>query len=449
MIELTIIDEQHSVFYLPSSYEQEGLESVSFGGCTAPCTVKFLPDLENKAMLSPSLFQTLNLPFCQSVHFFIQDGTIHIGPLIGIFSAGFTGSKLRPIGQRSIFFSKLLGTAKATGGYVFLFGAHHIDWESGLINGYFYTEDGWIQKAIPLPHVIYDRLPNRRTESYTLFTQVKTRLQSEYLIPWYNPGFFNKWDIYEQLQKTAAAGMFLPETHQNPSMECIQSMLEKHRGIFLKPMNGSLGKGIFDITRSLTGEGYCCRYHDGDQNVVRTFNQLPLLLSHVFQNKKRDDYIVQQRISLIHFQDRPLDFRIHTNKDEQGDWQVTAMAAKIAGKGSVTTHLNNGGMIKTMREIFPSPRRCAEVEQQLKQASLLISSIIETSMNGFIGEIGFDFGLDQNGHLWMFEANSKPGRSIFSHPKLFEQEKLTRKLCLAYGTYLAEKSILDPEGLYP
>lgn len=448
MIKLSLIDEKQSVFYLPARYKQAGLQFISFGTCKLSCTITFLPHLEDEALISASLFRELSIPFCQTIHLFFQDDTIHIGPLVGIFSAGFTGSKLRPIGQRSIFFSKLLTAAKSTGGYAFLFGAHHINWELGTINGYFYTEDGWIQKEIPLPHVVYDRLPNRRTENHDLFIQVKTRLQSEYLIPWYNPGFFNKWDIYQQLQENAATKPFLPETYQHPSIEIIQSLLEKHHGVFLKPMNGSLGKGIFEIISSPSSESYYCRYHDGEKNVLIQFNQLPVLLSHIFQEKNRDDYIVQQRISLIRFQDCPLDFRIHTNKNGQNDWQVTAMAAKIAGKGSVTTHLNNGGMIKTIEEIFPSPERCHEMKKQLEHVSLLISEIIDQSTDGFIGEFGFDFGVDDRGKIWMFEANSKPGRSIFTHPKLFEQDKLTRQLSLTYGIYLAEKSILDPEGLY-
>ncbi|HWO94818.1 MAG TPA: YheC/YheD family protein [Bacillus sp. (in: firmicutes)] len=448
MIKLSLIEEKQSVFYLPVRYKRDGLQSISFGACTHFCTIDFLPHLEDEAMISTSLFHKLNIPFCQSIHLFFTDDTIHIGPLIGIFSAGFTGSKLRPIGQRSIFFSKLLAAAKSTGGYAFLFGAHHINWELGTIKGYFYTGDGWIQKEIPLPDVVYDRLPNRRTENHDLFTQVKARLQSEYLIPWYNPGFFNKWDIYQQLQENTSTKPFLPETYQSPSADLIGSLLEKHHGIFFKPMNGSLGKGIFEVTYSPSSESYHCRYHDGEKNIMRQFSHLPVLLSHIFQEQSRNDYIVQQRIPLIHFQDRPLDFRVHTNKNEHSDWQVTAMAAKVAGKGSITTHLNNGGMIKTIEEIFPSAERCHEIKKQLEHISLLISEAIEQGTDGFIGEIGFDFGVDTNGKVWLFEANSKPGRSIFTHPKLFEHDKLTRELPLAYGIYLAGKSILDPEGLY-
>ena len=42
-------------------------------------------------------------------------------------------------------------------------------------------------------------------------------------------------------------------------------------------------------------------------------------------------------------------------------------------------------------------------------------------MSGHIGEIGFDLGIDQTGAIWMFEANSRPGREIFQHVSLKNQ----------------------------
>ena len=69
-------------------------------------------------------------------------------------------------------------------------------------------------------------------------------------------------------------------------------------------------------------------------------------------------------------------------------------------------------------------------------------------MEGIIGEIGFDLGIDRNGSVWLFEANSKPGRSIFSNPQLKEYDQLTRKLSLAFAIYLTERAISQPEEIF-
>ncbi|MDF2608485.1 MAG: yheD [Bacillales bacterium] len=79
-------------------------------------------------------------------------------------------------------------------------------------------------------------------------------------------------------------------------------------------------------------------------------------------------------------------------------------------------------------------------EDMLISVSLLISKELDNKFEGLIGELGFDLGIDVNDDVWFFEANSKPGRSIFHHPKLLKNDNLTRECSLLYASYLAEKS---------
>ena len=71
----------------------------------------------------------------------------------------------------------------------------------------------WQVYEFPFPNVVYDRLPNRRTENEIGPKEVKQTFQELYTIPWYNPGFFNKWDVYERLSEDETALAFLPETY--------------------------------------------------------------------------------------------------------------------------------------------------------------------------------------------------------------------------------------------
>ena len=120
------------------------------------------------------------------------------------------------------------------------------------------------------------------------------------------------------------------------------------------------------------------------------------------------------------------------------------LAAKIAGPGSVTTHTRSGGEIKTIAEIFQQ-EECHLYTEKLENAALLLSKSIANNMEGIIAEIGFDLGIDKHGDIWLFEANSKPGRSIFSHPELKEFDQLSCKLSMAFAVFLTEQSILHPE----
>jgi hypothetical protein len=157
--------------------------------------------------------------------------------------------------------------------------------------------------------------------------------------------------------------------------------------------------------------------------------------------------VVQQGINLLRRESRTIDFRVHTNKDDLGNWHVSAIAAKIAGPGSVTTHTRSGGEIKTIEEIFPLEESTLHKER-LSDAALLLSNSLDRHVEGIIGEIGFDLGIDRNGDVWLFEANSKPGRTIFSHPELKDFDLLTRKLSIAFAVFLTEQSLLHPEEIF-
>jgi hypothetical protein len=161
-----------------------------------------------------------------------------------------------------------------------------------------------------------------------------------------------------------------------------------------------------------------------------------------------EHYLIQQGISLQRVNGQKLDFRIHTNKNRNGIWQTTAMAGKIAGKGSVTTHIHSGGIVKTMSEIYPNPHERQEAIKLLTEAAITISQVIDLKIDGLIGEIGFDFGIDHDHKIWLFEANSRPGRTIFEHPNLKGDDALSRELSLAYAVYLSEKVYHDPEEIY-
>lgn len=424
------------------------LNKIAFGSKTMDVHFLSHDKNNNSIIINNHIQDTLKFPnFDIPLHTFIDGEILNIGPLIGIFTAGFTPFPFRPIGDRTSFFSKLLSVKKTVGALPFVFGEQHINWEKGTMKGIFYHDNEWQTIEVPFPIVIYDRLPNRKSERNKILLKVKERLQKEYLIPWYNPGFFNKLDIYERLQQDPLASIYLPETHPFTSFSSIELMLGKFGHVYLKPINGSLGIGVHQIIYDKLEDEYYCRYQDPNGiNRLQKFKTIEGLFKKVFSIRNLDRMLVQQGIHLLRQNTRPIDFRVHTNKDDEGNWHVTAIAAKIAGPGSVTTHSRSGGEIKTIHEIFP-PDQCDIYCEKLSNTALLLSESISSSMEGIIGEIGFDLGIDRHGDVWLFEANSKPGRSIFNHPELKEFDLLTRKLTIAFAVFLAEQAILYPEEI--
>lgn len=424
------------------------IHTVSFGTLFLPCEITYSDELNQSILLPQELADQLHFPSEGKTNLIFNEGTLHLGPLIGIFTAGFTESTLRPIGERSLFFAKFLSLDQSIGLFTFVFGAHHINWDDGTITGYTYGKNGWQQGTFPFPNAVYDRLPNRRIENHQALKLVKKRLTEEYAIPWYNPGFFNKWAIHKLLIQDSRAAIYLPATFHTPSISQMEEMLATYQSIYLKPANGSLGLGVYQIMYSKEENQYYSRYRDDKEiNRLRKYPSLEHFLKAAFKDKLLSSYLAQQGIKLIRLDGKPIDFRVHTNKDEHGAWKVTALAAKVAGKGSVTTHINNGGVVKTLEEIYENPQERVRALHDLTEAAIILSKCIDDSIKGFIGEIGFDFGIDQDGKIWMFEANSKPGRSIFCHPELRDADILSRKASLEYGLFLAKMAIFHPEEL--
>ncbi|WP_080847534.1 YheC/YheD family endospore coat-associated protein [Cytobacillus gottheilii] len=438
-------EDLHNTIIVPSSLKLPQQMKITFGTHSAENVEVKSAGKEGRVILSSELAKRLLLPDLKvPLHLFIEGEEMVIGPLIGIFTSGFTSFPMRPIGDRTMFFAKLLSVKSNIGAIPFVFGEQHINWEQGTINGYFYFKEGWITMEVPYPNAIYDRLPNRKTERQKQYRAVKARLQEEYFIPWYNPGFFNKLDISERLQQTSVE-KYLPETHPFTSFSIVERMLADYGHVYMKPINGSLGLGIHQIIYDRQGEAYYCRYRDENkQNKLQKFSSLEALSKYIFKSRNLNSMLVQQGIHLIRKEQRPIDFRVHTNKDEHGEWQISALAAKVAGRGSVTTHVKSGGVIMTAEEIFTNKEEQKQAVDALSKAALEISKALEGTVEGLIGEIGFDLGLDRLGNVWLFEANSKPGRSIFKHPELREFDLLTRKLSLSYAVFLTEKSITSP-----
>lgn len=392
-------------------------------------------------MISEDLCKVLGIPEKTSVHLFQHGDALHIGPLIGVFTAGFTKDNMRPIGERSMYFAKLLTAARKCGSYAFVFGSHQVDFKEQTITGLMYNKKGWKQIKVPFPDVVYDRLPNRSSESLEQIAETRHRLQSQYFIPWFNPGFFDKWKVFEKLQEDETVNHYLPGTVLDPKQETLAKMLEEYEQIYIKPANGSLGLGIQQILKPENEKYYYCRFRTGNENRLRSYSSLTRLIKQQYPSGDLTGFIAQQGIDLHRINQRPMDYRVHTNKNKEGKWEVTAIAAKIAGEGSLTTHTSSEGTVKTLNELITDYGLNKDYEKTLTEAALKLSHSLDRKIAGFIGEFGFDLGITKNGDIYLFEANSKPGRSIFDHKRLKGEELKTRILPMEYAIYLAKCAI--------
>lgn len=403
------------------------------------------------AMYIPAnIAHALALPSTLTTRVTFQNKTLRMGPVIGILTTGFTGSSLKPFGARTSLFKQFLAAGKEEGPVFFVFTPSMVNWQDETIAGWFIhyhpalKQYIWKADRAPFPDVVYDRVPNRKKELEPCVVQCKGRLlKHRHRIHWFNQGFFNKWNVHEQLYNHPLASYYIPETVRSPNVFKLKEMLNRHRMIYLKPSGGSLGLGIIRITYDPT-YGYYCRYHalQTGRNVLKRFKSLDRLVQHLFPNQTGliDRYIAQQGIRLIRHEDRPVDFRLHMHKNGKNEWKVVGMAAKVAGSGSVTTHVRTGGSVIPADTLFQMKygEKGAEMRKKLEQSAKEIAVALEETTDGILGELGMDMGLDTNHHVWLFEVNAKPGRHIFYHPYLRAAGRESARYITEYSLKLAD-----------
>jgi hypothetical protein len=363
---------------------------------------------------------------------------IQLGPLIGILAGPANSSSSLPFGSLTGFIRQFMqaGENKA---FYFAFAANHVDWNREVVVGHFPDANGkWIRRTFPLPDVVYNRSPSRRAENTLSMTAFKTKFVNR-KIPLFNWSFFDKWGVYRLLDGEQEASMYVPESINNPNAEEIRRMMEKHRFVYLKPDAGSLGIGIYRLTYS-PNRGYFARFRRNGSNVLIRFPRFDGLFKMLQRNNlKLQNYVLQQGVRLIELENCPIDFRFHLTKNGNNQWMASGIGAKKAGKGSVTTHVRSGGMLmmpeQVLKSIFGS--RSEQVFENAKSVAIKLAEAIERNYPHRLGELGFDLGIDQNEKVWMFEANAKPGRSIFKHPALKVQGRTSLVNLFEHCLYLS------------
>lgn len=439
----------HSLIYLPlefSSYFKKGDKvSVFYGQAQARATVFFVHQ-PNVIALSGNLWRKLSIPFSHNMHIYLTNHGIHLGPLMGIMTAGISPGPNQLTGKRTGLIYRYLRAQEEIPLSYFVFGPLDISFSSKQINGYFLLrkngKEYWRKCKVPFPDVVYNRLPNRTVEKLPGVKRAKQGLEAAG-VKLFNPNFFNKWTLHKQIHQVKKIEDYIPETILRPTVEELRDLLQRYKMVYLKPAGGSLGLGIFQLYH--TKQGIVARFNSKKHNQLKRFPSLTQALNFLFSSRSIGRYIAQQGINLIKINNRPVDFRIHTNKDRYGRWHMTAAAAKMAGKGSVTTHMRTGGKVLSYDEVLRVcfPQQYQQVKAKVEEAVLALSEVIDERVPGYIGELGFDIGVDTAGHPWMFEANSKPGRHVFSHGSMKRDEKRTRVMILDYALFLANFTSLS------
>ncbi|TBL75079.1 YheC/YheD family protein [Paenibacillus thalictri] len=345
-------------------------------------------------------------------------------------------------------FVDLIKTGEDHGVDVYVTTTDELKLSGSQIVGYTYDEvhKKWKKGLVPLPNVVYNRIPFRKFE---LLPEVQQTIQSclkHGKIHFFNPAFYNKWTLFEWLSKSKDTKAIVPVTQKLTNSDELEKMLQKHKSLYLKPVRGKAGKGIMKVSyrngKNQTGE-YQLSIQEKTRSHISRHSSVQQLWSQIREMSSGKDYIMQQAIQLAHYKQRPFDLRALIQKNAKGEWSVAGVGARLAGKRSITTHVPRGGSIDNPLKLLSATFGLGgsrKIIKQTKQTAIILAKQIEKASGQTIGEMSMDLGVDTSGNIWFFEANAKPMKFDEPHIRKRSLQNLIRYSLFLSGNKKAKRS---------
>jgi glutathione synthase/RimK-type ligase-like ATP-grasp enzyme len=282
-----------------------------------------------------------------------------------------------------------------------------------------------------LPKVIHNRsLPASKKYNAKL-----SRLHNECFL--YNRMTrYTKLYIHRLLAQSPALLPYLPQT-MRLSKSSLHHMMQKYNGLYLKPINSSVGNGIIRLSQS---KGQQWEIKTTRRTLLVTKKNVYSTLALLIKNRR---YLIQQEIPLAKYNGRPYDIRVSVQRADGGEWKVTGMVGKVAGKGKHITNVAKGGKVITCDRLFEYCGFKKMLPLQIEKLSLELAKYLGTRLTN-LADVGFDIGVDYKENLYFIEMNGRDLRYSFRDGKMYSTWYATYENPMRYGKYLLSLGASKP-----
>ncbi|MBH5319228.1 YheC/YheD family protein [Paenibacillus sp. GSMTC-2017] len=212
----------------------------------------------------------------------------------------------------------------------------------------------------------------------------------------------SKWEKTEALLSHPSLVPHIPPTSRFSAPQ-LRSMLERHGTVVIKPVVGSGGKGVIKVSKS--GNGFSYTHYER----TVSYSNFDGLVMALLQKMGQKSYLIQKGISLATVNGRPIDYRVKYVKSFNR-WEYRALVGRIARSGLFVTNLSQGGdMVLAGQGIKASlgPSYVKVKKREMRELTVISTRVLEQRFPGIV-QLGFDYGIDRQGKIWIFEVNTRP-----------------------------------------
>ena len=287
----------------------------------------------------------------------------------------------------------------------YVFEANDIDIKNRTIRGKIFENHAWVEKIVPFPDVIYDRLRMRNRPFYQVFYDTFDYLK----IPMTHTakaGSFDKSKLYDFLKKYSNLDEYLIPYFKPKCLKDVVEMMLKYKKIILKPKEGALTAGII-IIRWVENELWS--WTEDREERVGSFQFILKKL----ENFDIENYVGQLFIESLTKEGNAFDLRFYTSKDLQtGKWSYMAGYPRIGNSRHMIDRQNQGGYRGKLEGFLQRnrPNFLLTKKEKLKDFLVTVSTIYEKETKERYVELGFDIIIDSDNNFYLVEVNSnRPG----------------------------------------
>ncbi|QOS97459.1 YheC/YheD family protein [Brevibacterium sp. JNUCC-42] len=351
----------------------------------------------------------------------------------------FKGSPNRPTFREKSYYTTLTRIGSKLGIRVVVFSPRQVDFTSRMVIGFELIERVWKRRKIPFPQLIYDRY--FMGPHIAKYKPIIERLQNDPQITFLGHGLSGKWQVYNILIKSDILQKWLPHT-QLFSPTLLEKNLAEQGAVIIKPMAGTHGSGVIRVSSVNKGYELMGRTQD-NKPFTRMIPTKEGLLTRIQKLTAGRKYILQPYLSLHTTDGLPFDIRILVQKNGKGNWTTTGKAVRVGKKESITSNLHGGGIAVRLEDFLSQhyPHNlCKEIEKEVNMLAQLLPPFLEEN-HGRLVELGIDVGVDTQGHVWIIEVNSRPGRTVFRQIEDGNARLRSVALPVKYAKYLLKERI--------
>lgn len=371
-------------------------------------------------------------------------------PIVGTFIHYSLITRLKKQNYKFKSYNRLLELAKASveaGVTLFFFSIKDFDFKQNVIVGTSFDigSNQWKQDYYPLPDVLYHRASEGSNKF--IIEHIEDILDQHQVIRVNYQSYFDKWEVYRDLSQIDEASKYLPYSVLYQEVSDLKNFLKQNNEAYLKGVRGGRGRWIFRIQKKPKGKFEYSYYVS--KTITGQAESWEDLVKEIFKFFGERKFIIQKEIDLIKINDSKVDFRAELQRDGEGKINIIGVSARIGKKQSpITIHSSAYPIELLLKEFLYYPDNVLkELMAKIHQFLFTIYESLE-KVYGTFGEMGIDFGIDQDGDIWFIEPNAKSAK--VSLMKAYDQETFHQAFVnpLLFSKYLyMKKSNESDKGL--